>query len=264
MKNLKDRIKKYRIIDTHIHLGNISSLNFPGGNDEEIISILKKYGVEKAVFSHHAALSTVAFGAAKTLEALEKYSDFFSAYLVFNPNFANESIEMIKRYRTLKNIAGIKIHPSWHSCYPYDEKYDLLWDYAEKNSVVVLTHSWNPNVANRAQRFSDPFFFGKILDKYPGIRLILAHAGGRGEYLYRVMDLIEKYENMYVDFSGDIFIPGLVEEYVRRTGSRKLLFGSDMPWIDARYGLSFISSAEIGDDARADIFGGNAERLFGL
>jgi predicted TIM-barrel fold metal-dependent hydrolase len=264
MLKLKDRIKKFRIIDTHLHLGCLSNLNFPSRSDKEIIGLLKQYGIEKAIFSHHAALSTVSFGFEKTIEVLREYDDYLYAYLVYNPNFAAESLDIIKKYGNIKKIAGIKIHPSWHCCYPYDEKYDVLWDYADKNSMIVLTHSWKPDVANESQKFSDPFFFGKILEEYQNVKLILAHAGGRGEYLYRVMDLLEKYENMYVDFSGDIFVPGLVEEYVRKAGSKKLLFGTDMPWIDLRYYLANIDSAHLDDDAKADIFGLNAIRLFDL
>ncbi len=264
MAQLKDRIQKYRIIDAHLHMGHLANLNFPGGSDDDIIELFKKYRIEKAIFSHHGALSTVTFGIEKTKECLEKYGDFLNAYLVFNPNFADESLDAIKEYSPNKNIVGVKIHPSWHSCYPYDEKYDAFWEYANKNKIVVLTHSWNPNVANKAQRFSDPFFFGPILEKYPDIKLILAHAGGRGEYHYKVIDLIIKYENMYVDFAGDIFVPGLVEEYVRRAGSKKLLFGTDMPWIDLRYYLTNIDHAEISDSEKADIFGLNAIRLFDL
>jgi predicted TIM-barrel fold metal-dependent hydrolase len=264
MINPGDRIKKYRIIDTHLHLGSLANLNSPGGSDKQIVELLERHGIEKAIFSHHAALSTVAFGIEKTIEALQKYDGYLLCYLVFNPNFAAESLEILKRYKGTRYVAGIKIHPSWHACYPFDEKYDALWDFADKHGLVILTHSWKPDVANKMQRFSDPFFFGKILEKYPDIKLILAHAGGRGEYHYRVIELIEKYDNMYVDFSGDVFVPGLIEEYVRRAGSKKLLFGSDMPWIDIRYHLANIGSAGIGDSQKADIFGLNAVKLFGI
>ncbi len=259
-----DRLRDFRIVDTHLHLGNLANLNIPGGSDRSIISLLKKFGVEKAIFSHHAALSTFKQGQEKTIEILEKYGDILIAYQVFNPNYGDDSLNAIKNLRDDKRFAGVKIHPSWHACYPYDIKYQKFWEYADDNGLVVLTHSWNPNVPNKAQKFSDPFFFEPIIRKYPNISLILAHAAGRGEYLYKVIDLLEANENLYVDFSGDVFVPGLIEEYVLRLGSERLLFGSDMPWIDIRFHITNILNLKISQSDRANIFGLNAIRLFDL
>ena len=96
------------------------------------------------------------------------------------------------------------------------------------------------------------------------VRLILAHAGGRGEYLYRVIELLERHEDLYVDFAGDIFTPGLIEEYVRRIGSERLLFGTDMPWIDIRFYIADLIAADISSTDKANIFGLNAIKLFNI
>jgi predicted TIM-barrel fold metal-dependent hydrolase len=264
VKDRDDRSRDFRIIDSHLHLGNLPNLNFPGGTDKQIIDLLKQSGVEKAIFSHHGALSTFKSGLKKTMDVLERYKDFLLAYNVYNPNFGEESLNAIKSLKDDKSFVGIKIHPSWHSCYPYDGKYEKFWEYADRNGLIVLTHSWNPHVPNRAQKYSDPFFFEKIIKKYRDVRLILAHAGGRGEYLYKVIDLLERHENLYVDFAGDIFTPGLIEEYVMRIGSERLLFGTDMPWIDVRFYISDLLASKISNGDKANIFGLNAIRLFNI
>jgi predicted TIM-barrel fold metal-dependent hydrolase len=196
---------------------------------------------------------------------LEKHSPLICAYLVFNPNYSVQSLEIIKEYISFNGVKGVKIHPSWHACYPYDEKYREFWEFANKNRLTVLTHSWNPDAPNRAQKFSDAFFFDSIAKQYPGINLILAHAGGRGSYLYRVMEIVGSNSNVYVDFSGDIFEPGLIKAYVQGLGSsEKLLFGSDMPWIDIRFSISSILNADISVEDKRNIFGLNAMKLFGF
>ncbi len=161
-------------------------------------------------------------------------------------------------------IIGVKIHPSWHLCYPADERYKKFWALAEERQIPVLTHSWNPNVPNKAQKFSDPFNFEVVIKRHPDLKLILAHAGGRGDSLYKVIDLLEKYPNLYTDFAGDIFEPKLIETYVGRLGSEKLYFGTDMPWIDVRYHLVNILSAEITDEDKENILGLNVARLYGI
>ena len=259
---LKDKLKDFTIIDTHLHFGYLSGLNVSEEPDEAILNLFKRYGIKKAIFSHHCAISSLDYGIERTLAMLKKHEGFLYAYLVFNPNHPVKSLEVIKEYASHKQIAGVKIHPSWHMCYPDDAKYKKFWEYADANETVVLTHSWNPNVSNKAQKFSDPVFFEKIARNHPGLKIILAHAGGRGEYLYKVIDLIEKNPNLYADFAGDIFEPYLVSEYVKRIGSGKLLFGTDLPWIDLRYYLSNILNAEITDKDRQNIFGLNAFTLF--
>lgn len=262
--SLKNSLKYYQIIDSHLHLGYLASLNMPSNSEDNVIELLKSFGIKKAICAHHASLATVEFGIIKLFESLDRYKGFLYGYLVFNPNFAEASLNVIKRYIYREDIVGVKIHPSWHFCYPTDPKYDEFWKLATAKNIVVLTHSWNPNVPNRAQKFSDPFLFEEVVKKYPDLKLILAHAGGRGKYLYKVIYLLEKYSNLYVDFAGDSFIPGLIEEYVNSVGSDRLLFGTDMPWADVRYHLINVLEADIGEKDRKNIFGINACRLFNI
>ncbi|MHB1252578.1 MAG: amidohydrolase family protein, partial [Candidatus Humimicrobiaceae bacterium] len=67
-----------------------------------------------------------------------------------------------------------------------------------------------------------------------------------------------------VDFAGDIFVAGLIEEYVERVGSERLLFGSDMPWVDIRFHLAYILNLNIGEMDKKNILGLNALKLFNL
>jgi len=257
-------LKNYTIIDSHVHLGYLANLNMPSNSEDNVINLLKDCGVKKAICAHHAALSTVEFGTRKLFESLSRYKGFLYGYLVFNPNFAEISLDTIREYIGREEIVGVKIHPSWHLCYPDDSRYDKFWKLAEEENIAVLTHSWNPDVPNKAQKFSDPFLFESVVKKYPDLKLILAHAGGRGEYLYRVIDLLKKYPNLYVDFAGDSFVPGIIERYVNSVGSERLLFGTDMPWADVRYHVTNVLNSDITSKDKKNIFGLNASRLFSI
>ncbi len=254
--------KNYEIIDTHLHLGELAYFNTGGNTDRQIIELIEKLKVKKAVFSHHGALSTVGLGFDKTVTILKKYRGFLFAYLVFNPNYCRKTLDTIKSNIENDGFVGVKIHPSWHKVYPYDKKYKLFWEYADANNLVVLTHSWNPHVANKDQKFSDPFFFKDILEKYGGIKLILAHSGGRGDYLYRTIELLKQFDNLYVDFAGDIFLSGLLENYVKEVGSSRILFGTDMPWSDIRYHIIRVEDSDLSKKDKNNIFSGNAKKLF--
>jgi predicted TIM-barrel fold metal-dependent hydrolase len=261
---LEDLTKKYLIIDSHLHLGGLSYLYMPSNTEENIINLLKKIGVKKAIYANHGSLSTIEHGLGELFEALQRNDDFLYGYLVFNPNFKNSSLKSIEKNFERNHIAGIKIHPSWHLCYPYDKRYESFWQFAVERKIPVLTHSWDPDVSNKSQKFSDPFGFENIIKKFPDLKLILAHAGGRGKMLYNVITLMENYPNIYVDFAGDIFVSGLIEEYIGRVGSERLLFGSDMPWVDIRFHLAHILNLNISETDKKNILGLNAVKLFNL
>src|SRR5665647_1809622 len=114
---LEDLAKKYLIIDTHLHLGGLSYLYMPSNTEENIINLLKNFGVKKAICANHGSLSTVNYGLGELFESLQIYDDFLYWYLVFNPNFKNDSLKSIEKNIERNHIAGIKIHPSWHLCY---------------------------------------------------------------------------------------------------------------------------------------------------
>jgi uncharacterized protein len=263
-EKLEDLAKNYLIIDAHLHLGGLPYLYMPSNTEENIINILKNIGVKKAICANHGSLSTVNYGLEELFESLERQNDFLYGYLVFNPNFENISLKSIENNFERNHIAGIKIHPSWHLCYPFDIRYDKLWQYVAERKIPVLTHSWDPEAPNKSQKFSDPYGFEKIIKKFPDLKLILAHAGGRGEMLYNVISLMEKYPNLYVDFAGDIFVPGLIEEYITRVGSQRLLFGSDMPWVDIRFHLAHLLNLSITEKDKKNILGLNAQKLFNI
>ncbi len=262
--DIKNKAKEFIIIDSHLHLGYPAYLYMPSNNSENIVSLLKELGIKKAICSTHSSFFSSNFGLEELLFNLEKFKDFLLGYYVYNPNLETASLNSLKKCVLKKTIVGIKIHPSWHLCYPNDEKYKKFWDFAEQNQIPVLTHSWNPEVANKAQKFSDPFLFESILKSHPDLRLILAHAGGRGSMLYKVINLMEKFENLYVDFAGDIFVPGLAEEYVRKIGSERILFGTDMPWTDVRFHLTHTLNLKLGKNDLKNILGLNAANLFKL
>ena len=225
---------------------------------------MRNCNVKKAICSHHIGFVSIEDGFEELLKVLEKYKNFLYGYLIFNPNFSGISLNIIKKHISHKNIVGVKIHPSWHLCCPNDLKYKDLWNLAEEKRFPILTHSWSPLAANPDQKFSNPLLFKDVIKNYPNIKLILAHAGGRGEYFYKVMNLLEKNENLYIDFAADIFFRGLLKEFVSNVGSERILFGTDLPWTDARYHIANVLYADINENDKKNIFSLNASKLFNL
>src|SRR5262249_29252863 len=58
-------------------------------------------------------------------------------------------------------------------------------------------------------------------------------------------------------------VNGLIEYMVEQAGSRKVVFGSDLPWYSQHYHAGAVLFAHISDEDRHDILHRNAERLLG-
>lgn len=77
-----------------------------------------------------------------------------------------------------------------------------------------------------------------------------------------IIDICSEFKNVYVDLAGDYFNNGLIEFLVKTIGSDKVLFGSDVNWIDPRCNLGPILSAKIKDEDKTRILRLNAIKAF--
>jgi uncharacterized protein len=76
----------------------------------------------------------------------------------------------------------------------------------------------------------------------------------------RVVDQLVRYPNVFADTSGVRRFDYLVEA-VKRAGARKLLFGSDGPWLHPGLELHKIKLLGLSPANERAILGGNAMRL---
>jgi hypothetical protein len=158
---------------------------------------------------------------------------------------------------------GVKIHPSMHGCYADDECYNVVWQLADERRVPILTHSWDLSEQNSTQKFSFPSRFEPFVVRYPKVMLILGHAGGRYRGHMAAAELARRYSNVLLDTAGDCYTLGLVEYLVEHAGADKVLFGSDLTWLDPRTQLGMILDAEVTTDDKQKILRANAARVFG-
>ena len=101
----------------------------------------------------------------------------------------------------------------------------------------------------------------RLASEYPEATFIMAHAGGEIVTVERAVDIINRRENIYADIAVSESREGNVEWLVREIGSKKLLFGSDMPTMDPRGTFTRLAMAEISEDEKRDVFGLNMQKI---
>jgi predicted TIM-barrel fold metal-dependent hydrolase len=263
--HIEEEIKKFKIIDSHMHLGEFSNALAYRNEPEEIIGLEKRYHVKKVICSPVIGI----FGGPRIqiediMNASEKFGDFIGWQLVYDGNQPELSLDIIEEYSPKINFVGVKVWSVGSGLYLDDRKYYPLWEYAIANDFAVAAHTWSPYTDNPKQIYGNPLRFESVLKDFPGLKIILVHSGGKIDFYDEVIELARKHESIYMDFSGDCFYPPVFRKVIDRIGRGRALFGTDMPMMDIRYHIANVLAADIPDPDKEDIFYNNAADLFGI
>jgi predicted TIM-barrel fold metal-dependent hydrolase len=253
------------IVDAHVHLGEVSSFRAIDTGPEAMLALMDALSIDVAISMHALGLAGLFEQAYTASEAAYERSGGRLPYcLVYHPLYREESLAWAAMGVGRPGMVGLKINPGQHQVYPEDERYEPVWEFATDHDLPMITHSWAWSDYNPTQRFATPEHFERFVAKYPTVKLVLGHAGGRYEGHLAAVTLAKRYANVYLDLSGDVYSLGFVEWLVEQVGAERVLLGSDMDWIDPRTHLARVLDAEISLEAKEMILGQNACRLFRL
>jgi predicted TIM-barrel fold metal-dependent hydrolase len=121
----------------------------------------------------------------------------------------------------------LKLHPTVQSFYPDDPDMMTLYEEAERLGLVVFFHGGRAGIEPESrQRYAMPRHYEAVLANFPGLPVILGHAGARdGEAM---LELARRYDNAWLDIHGQSVTR--LEDMIQRGGGERLLFGTDWPF----------------------------------
>lgn len=185
------------------------------------------------------------------------------SYIVYNPNYAEECLDIIEKHHDEPYFVAIKIHPSDHSVWADDESYRPVWEAAKKYNLPIMSHTW-ALTSNPKQKYATPERFEKFIKEYPEVTFIFGHSGGRTAGIKVAAALGEKYPNTCFDIAGDIYNRKLIEYLVAHSGPERVLIGSDIGWFDLSIPIGMVLGTDFTQEEKEMMLGGNAIRIFGL
>lgn len=109
----------------------------------------------------------------------------------------------------------------------------------------------------------EAWYIEMIAAEYPDVNFIVPHLGSFADDWRahrQVIDQLVRLPNVYADTSGVKRFDYVVEA-IRRAGPRKLLFGSDGPWLHPALELQKIRLLRLPPEQEALVLGGNLLRL---
>ncbi|MCL2059306.1 MAG: amidohydrolase family protein [Oscillospiraceae bacterium] len=242
------------IIDEHCHMGTFASQYCrDAGSAQSLIAIMDRMGVDLALVSHSMALTAdFVMGNDLVARAAERYPGRFLGYCTVNPLYPDELKRELARCFENSVFRAIKLHPYAHQRPMSYKHYRPAYEFAAERGVFVMSHTYTEEDVEATDRLASEF---------PGVIFIMGHTGGEGYKIEKALDVINKHDNVYGDIAVSQSWEGGVEWYCREVGSKKILFGTDMPFMTPTATLALVAMAKIGDDEKRDIFGGNMQRI---
>lgn len=252
------------IVDAHVHLGEPGSFFLPETTLSDLLRRMDELDIMYAITSHQRSLYDVTLGWDQMHAAYEESNGRVVYLGVFDPRHPGESLKILGQEVSRTGFIGIKIHPSIHHTPAESPDYEPVWKFADEHKLTLLTHSWSVSSYNPIQQFSTPERFEIYIQRFPDVKLVLGHAGGRGAGRISAIRLARNYTNVYLDFAGDIFCFHLLENLCAELTAEKILFGSDFPWFDPSSHLTRVLLSEIPEEDKLKILSVNALQVYGI
>ena len=123
--------------------------------------------------------------------------------------------------------------------------------------MVIMSHS-------EYEHKTRPYRFARLAERYKNITWVLAHSGNGSNGMQEAVEAACSGPNLYLETCTSMAEHGTIEFLVDGVGEDRVLYGSDMPILDARHQLGRVVTADISDEAKRKILGLNAIKLLGL
>ena len=191
------------------------------------------------------------------VDVVKKYSSKIGAFGTVYPGMSNyrKEIEKIK----LGGLSGIKMHPNFQKFFPHEEIMSPIYQELIKNDLWVLFHS-GYEIAPIEKIYAEIDSFLILRDKFPKLKIILAHMGG-----YKVWDEVEDKiigKEFYLDLSYTMgFLSSdRIKLFIDKHGPDKIFFGSDFPVAPVKEQVDSFFRLELGKEIEDKILYLNAKK----
>ncbi|HUE60482.1 MAG TPA: amidohydrolase family protein [Acidimicrobiales bacterium] len=163
---------------------------------------------------------------------------------------------------------GIKLHPVSQGFEPRDPRLDPVYETCCELDLVVLSHSGPGHRHGATARPSD---FAAVLERWPNLRLVLAHLGGAA--YEEAVELANDFPQVNFDLSEIIEWVGApnapsverLVQVVQDIGVDRVMLGSDFPWYDPSATADKVSSLPgLSSQEKAALLGGSAVDILRL
>ena len=224
------------------------------GTLQDLLDCAREAGVIK-ICLHAAATSAEQVEPTNNWIA-QQCSDFIIGFGSLHVEYKDFPTELV-RMKSM-GLTGIKFHADFQG-FAIDDR--RMWPVYEAigDRFLVMFH-----VGDRESDLSNPARLGRVLDNFPGLRVIAAHLGGWSRWQEAKDHILGR--DVYIDTSSTTWVlpPEEVAALIRAHDTERVLFGTDYPIVAHRQELNAFARVPLTREEREKILWKNAARLLGL
>jgi len=262
------------IIDCHVHINqyelieNITSLE---KRLEALQTEMISNNVDYAIILSSYKINEQRPSIYKIIDSVKKYDNLGVAA---GFSLDNHTDEDLKKYRKLIKdgfIKALKIYAGYEHYYPFDEKYQKVYDVCVEHDIPVMIHTGDTFSEKAKLRYARPLHLDEVAVDNPELKIVMCHVGN--PWIQDAQEVIYKNKNVYADISGLVvgdfdhyfekIMRDKVAELINYAGEpRYLMYGTDWPISSMDSYLNFVAKLRMKREFRDLLMYKNAKKLF--
>jgi|KBSMisStaDraftv2_1062788.scaffolds.fasta_scaffold49616_4 uncharacterized protein len=269
------------IIDCHVHLNNYDGLN---KTENKVLSLQERLDALLENMNNNNIFYSILLSSYKVDENRPSTSQLIDIVkenhyidrigVVAGFTIDNHTYEDLKNYRQwLKDdiIKGIKLYCGYEHYYPYDERYQVVYDMCIEFGCPIMIHTGDVFSQRAKVKYSHPLNIDDIAVDNPELKIVMCHIGN--PWITDCQEILYKNKNVYADISGlivgDFTISGRthyankIKEILNYVDDpHRLLYGSDWPISNMKSYIDFVQKLEFDEKSFDLLMFKNAKSLF--
>jgi uncharacterized protein len=243
-----------RVIDAHAHLGECCVFGLVSA-EEELLRRMDESEIDATIIQPYPGAKDAAKTHDQIAELCMKYPGRFFGLASVSPHGSHEAYRReVERCVQELGFVGVKLHTIGHGVNPLSEDGDLVFATAQDLGIPAMVHT-GPGVP-----FALPSLCIPAAQKYPGLKIILAHAGF-AVFSAEAQVAASVCRNLYLETSWCIGED--IRWMISTIGSDRVMMGADLP-SNVPVEVAKYKALDLEPEVYRKVMGGNAIEVFGL
>ena len=273
-----------RIIDCHVHLNKYDQMRSQGkkfmsfeNRLDALIETMDRNNIDYSIVISSYKVDANRPSTSQIIDTVSKNEELRKRVgIVTGFTIDNHTDEDLKRHRNwLKDrlILGIKLYCGYEHYYPYDKRYQKVYDVCTEYRVPVMIHTGDAYSNMAKLRYAHPLNVDDIAVDNPELRIVMCHLGN--PWIADCQEVLYKNSNVYSDISGlvvgDFRLPSTtrylsqINDLLNYVGKpHRLLYGSDWPISSMGSYLAFVRKLGLDKDSYDLMISRNVKHIFRL
>lgn len=262
------------IIDCHVHINQYELTKNVHSLDDRLAMLqveMTSNNVDYALILSSYKVNSERPSTKQIIDAIKKYDNLGVVAGFTIDNHTDEDLKNYKKWIKDGLIKGLKIYSGYEHYYPYDPRYQKVYDTCVEFDIPVMIHTGDTYSTKAKLKYSRPLNLDEVAVDNPEVKIVLCHLGN--PWIQDAQEVLYKNHNVYADISGlvigsfDHFFEKMMKEKVAElinyAGEPKyLLYGTDWPISTMDSYLNFVAKLNIKQEFRDLFMYKNAKNLF--